>query len=773
MTQFRYNVWLHVEPRPSNANSLSETPPTDTAGSDSLRGEIQIPPAPLDKGGGFNGQKDICSLGFWPPRPPMLEGSEASTYSPPGIKKGGLGAKTALQNNSDEHETTLPAPLDKGGLSDKLQPDKLGGSDSGHLVSQETQRSSTSLISGDTENHYDWPLKPLSVQDVQKHLIEVEPDVFLVRNVANSRVSAAVKTADWLHHQTAPKTVGRMREDLQSAANRAIDPQDWWNLDTVLPYRVEITWSSPAHTGNYDVLLLRHGVDVPVDWPRPEPSHQAWDHYTNDPLQAQFARQLIPDLRQYLGRSLPDYMVPAAFIPLAALPLTTSGKLDRRALPAFSEAAIRPSGITTAPSTPTEATLAEIWKELLRLKHVNTGDNFFELGGHSLLATQMTSRVRDALEVELPLKNVFEAPTIAQLAPMLDALRNAASTPEIPPLVRLDRAAYRRKRSQVTPQPAQSTFPSSSSQARPTPPAEEPALPNRPAIPEPDIAPPHSPLVPLTLASAGASKPPFFCVHPMFGVVFPYLELAHHLDQVAEQHPHWGNRSFYGLQPLGLDGKSKPLTRIEAIATHYVQAIQSVQPRGPYFLGGWSFGGLVAFEMAQQLTQAGQQVGLLAILDTPAPGSRPSFYQNLRFLLGTALWSTLPFLVDYSALAANRLRFRLPWLSRWQWTAIARQIPEESRLRLADESAIQSMLPIVYANSQAAYRYVPKPYANPITLFKAAEQSDAIGQDATLGWSALASNIQLHQVPGNHLSLLKQPHVQTLAQQMGQCLAEY
>ncbi|MBD0269712.1 MAG: hypothetical protein ICV77_15635, partial [Cyanobacteria bacterium Co-bin8] len=95
------------------------------------------------------------------------------------------------------------------------------------------------------------------------------------------------------------------------------------------------------------------------------------------------------------------------------------------------------------------------------------------------------------------------------------------------------------------------------------------------------------------------------------------------------------------------------------------------------------------------------------------------------------------------------------------------------RLRLLDESTIQSMLPIVYANSQATYRYVPQPYANQITLFKAAEQSDAIGQDATLGWSALASDIQLHQVPGNHLSLLKQPHVQTLAQQLGQCLSNY
>jgi len=249
----------------------------------------------------------------------------------------------------------------------------------------------------------------------------------------------------------------------------------------------------------------------------------------------------------------------------------------------------------------------------------------------------------------------------------------------------------------------------------------------------------------------------------MFGVVFPYLELAHYLGS---------DRSFYGLQPMGLDGKSPPLNRIEAIAAYYIRAIQTPQPHGSYFLGGWSFGGLVAFEMAQQLTQAGQQIALLAVLDTPAPTNyQPSLYQSLKFLVGTALWSTLPFLLDYGAIATNRVHPRKPWLSRWQWSTIVRQIPEESRLQLLDESAIAPLLRIVVANSQAAYRYVPQPYSDRITLFKAVEQSDAIGQDLTLGWSALANNVQLHQVPGNHLSLLKQPHVQTLAQQLRQYLS--
>ncbi|HEY9624258.1 MAG TPA: thioesterase domain-containing protein, partial [Crinalium sp.] len=578
-----------------------------------------------------------------------------------------------------------------------------------------------------------------------------------IKNVTNYRVNSAVQLVNWINYKNTPKTVGRMRDLLQNPVEftdrldtslSGINPQDWWDLETVVPYTVEITWSSPSHAGDYDVQFIRHGIEASPDWVTPRSPYVSWTHYANDPLQSQFARQLIPELRQHLKQTLPDYMVPSAFMPLAALPLTVNGKVDRHALPSLHEEAIRPSGEAIAPSTQTELTLTEIWQDLLRLKQVNSHDNFFELGGHSLLATQMTSRVRDAFGLELPLKSVFEAPTIAQLAPILDTLRDNNSTTSMPPLVRLERSAYRRKRS---PLPAEhSSIPPVQEFPQPVNHADVTAQPTLDS---------RSPLVPLTL---GNSQSPFFCVHPMFGVVFPYLELAHHLRS---------DRSFYGLQPLGLDGQSTPLNRIEAIAAYYIQAIQTRQPQGPYFLGGWSFGGLVAFEMAQQLLQAGHQVGLLAILDTTAPGHKLSFCQSLKFLLGTAVWSTLPFLLDYSALATTRLQSWNAWFSRWQWSAIARLIPEESRLQVVDESAISPMLRIVYANAQAAYRYVPQPYGDRITLFKAVEQIDTTESDPTLGWGTLANDIQLHDVPGNHLSLLKQPHVQILAQQLDQYLA--
>ncbi|MDX2242773.1 MAG: thioesterase domain-containing protein [Leptolyngbyaceae cyanobacterium bins.302] len=629
-----------------------------------------------------------------------------------------------------------------------------------------TSIQSTQVLSNSIQKH-NWKLNPITIEEIQKNLIQTEPKIVIITNVTNSRVNAAVKTANWLHNKKAPKTVGRMREILQDSAELAIAPQSWWDLETVLPYTVEITWSMQTDTGDYDVLFMRQGVDAKVDLLMPQQPYPSDYPFINHPLQSNAARQLIPELRQYLKQTLPDYMVPSAFVPLEALPLTSNGKVDRasvaeqshRALLPLRDDSIHVSNTANAQSasrgntsiTPTEATLMEIWQELLRLKQVHIHDNFFELGGHSLLATQMTSRVRDTFGLELPLKNVFEAPTIAQLAPILETLRDNTSTHILPPLIRLDRSAHRRKRS---------TLPNTQNEIQnPKSPEVRPPISQRSRRSGQQVLASRSPLIPLTL---GDSKQPFFCVHPMFGVVFPYLELAHCLKT---------HRSFYGLQPLGLDGSSPPLNRIEAIAAYYIQAIQTLQPHGPYFLGGWSFGGLVAFEMAQQLTQAGQQVELLAILDTPAPCNKPSFYQSLKFLLGTALWSTLPFLLDYGALISHRLESQNSWFSRKQWSAIARLIPEESRLQLLDESAIRSLLPIVYANVQATYRYVPQSYPNRLTLFKAAEQPDAFKHEPTLGWSALASDIHLHQVPGNHLSLLKQPHIQTLAQQLGRHLS--
>jgi acyl carrier protein len=127
-------------------------------------------------------------------------------------------------------------------------------------------------------------------------------------------------------------------------------------------------------------------------------------------------------LREFLQQQLPAYMVPSVFVILDTLPLTPNGKVDRQALPA-PNGEIDRSREYVAPRTETEQILANIWQELLLVERVSIHDNFFELGGHSLLATSFIFRIRQTFAIDLPLRHLFEAPTIATLSPLTEQLR--------------------------------------------------------------------------------------------------------------------------------------------------------------------------------------------------------------------------------------------------------------------------------------------------------------------------------------------------------------
>jgi surfactin family lipopeptide synthetase A len=135
-------------------------------------------------------------------------------------------------------------------------------------------------------------------------------------------------------------------------------------------------------------------------------------------------------LRSFLKAKLPEYMIPSAVVFLAALPLTPNGKVDRRALPAPDQGRAQLQNAFVAPSSLVEAQLAEIWAEVLKLEQVGVGDNFFDLGGHSLLAIRVISRVCKAFQIELPLRNLFEHPTVASLTTQIVQAQASMAIPE-------------------------------------------------------------------------------------------------------------------------------------------------------------------------------------------------------------------------------------------------------------------------------------------------------------------------------------------------------
>jgi amino acid adenylation domain-containing protein len=292
----------------------------------------------------------------------------------------------------------------------------------------------------------DWQKERLNPRALRQFLIEKEPETLGVRRVANARVRADVRFIELLNQSIASETLSELREAVSKTHEDAIDPEEIWSLSETLPYEVDVRWSDAGAGEYFDIVFRRREPGRQENLresfqslPEEARAPKALALYANNPLRGRLMRQLIPRLRGHLEKRLPDYMIPAFFVVLDALPLTPNGKVDRRALPAPDEARPEQAGDFVAPRTAVEELLSRLWAEVLRVESVGMCDDFFALGGHSLLATRLVSRVRESFGVELPVRSLFEAPTVRELARHVEAALRDRTGTQAPPVVRVSR----------------------------------------------------------------------------------------------------------------------------------------------------------------------------------------------------------------------------------------------------------------------------------------------------------------------------------------------
>jgi amino acid adenylation domain-containing protein len=414
----------------------------------------------------------------------------------------------------------------------------------------------------------------------------------------------------------------------------------------------------------------------------------------------------VAELRDFITERLPKFMVPSAFVTLAKMPFTVNGKIDRRAVE--KEVANLARDIVSAeyeaPATETESRLAQVFCELLGVARVGRHDNFFELGGHSLLALRLMTRLQSDFGTELPLVTLFSRPTVAELAAAVDAGRLQVAEPDAVP--------------------------------------HELAL----AVDALFAAGGSSPLVPLAVDDD--TRRPIFLVHGLGGHVAIFADLARRLgDRLA----------VYGLRATGTDSGTVSQSDLRAMAAEYVAAIRGRQPSGPYRLGGWSMGGMLALEMAQQLNSKGETVELLAMFDTHLPRSQE---RALEVDDDAALkWICARIGVPPQALLI------LPRKARWravlQRGREARILPPD-----VDEQQIEQVALTCRLHVAALARYQPAPYHGDVLLFRAqkpaakrARRTTRAGHDDPDRWRTLFEKLQESPVKGSHYSIMREPNV--------------
>ncbi|MCD7041283.1 amino acid adenylation domain-containing protein [Pseudomonas sp. MAFF 311096] len=412
----------------------------------------------------------------------------------------------------------------------------------------------------------------------------------------------------------------------------------------------------------------------------------------------------IDSVRAYLQGQLPEYMLPSAFVPLAHLPLTANGKVDRKALPVPALEALNRRDFE-APVDALEQSLAALWTEVLKVEQVGRHDSFFELGGHSLLAIRLVS-LMDEAGLAVSLAELFQHASVASVAAMLRQRTDA--------------------------------------------PVRDTSV--------------------ITVRSSGAQAP-LFLVHEFSGMDVYFPALGQHLP---------GDYPIYGLPGLALG--EPHLNTMEGLAARLVGLIRGIQPHGPYRVAGWSFGGVLAYEVAMQLLGLDEPVAFLGLIDSYVPRmtdqgkarwSGPDALKRHLLLQCTAYWKAQGGVDELASLGQLELQ-----IGQLDFAGLLQRCRDQgllyAQMAAAADADLLSFIEreVGHGHALAHYSVFPLPVA--VHLFSASERPTELSRRSdSLGWIDALAPGQLRQVavPGDHQSMMQAPHIQALGQALTEALA--
>jgi len=450
-------------------------------------------------------------------------------------------------------------------------------------------------------------------------------------------------------------------------------------------------------------------------------------------------------IRQALAARLPDHMIPSVFLFLDAFPLTPNNKVDRKALrDSVRPARVESDAIVTSASDTTDK-VAAIWRALLKVTEVGLHDDFFALGGHSLLIVQLQSLLRQQFSREVSIPDLFQRPTVAGLVELLDTRETAARVTRV-----ADPTDGTRDLSGL----------SAGLLAAPPPLVAKADSNRRSGLEHVRNGQQHEVIGPgqlradapegwmqtascLVAAQPKGTRVPLFLVAGFQGPDDTLFVLSRIIPHLSPDQP------VYGLKPRWTDG-GKLYLDVEEEAAEYLAALRTVQPKGPYLLGGYCLSGLVALEMARQLLADGEQIGLLALIDTERPTTSRRMAANL--------WNAGVRALHIAAVIRDAFRFN----DRARSAAARDLIWRQMRIRRTEAPSNENL----YYRSKMSYQriireYVVNQYPGRITLI-VNETFHSI--DRHRGWRDIpVGELAVKKVPGDHITMFTE-HGEVLAQ---------